>query len=97
VIDTLKTMLAPFLPFTCQKLHSYLGYDGEMFGRQYTEEIHERERRHLALRYDPAGATGRWAVSTLAPGQALREPAALFLKLEPSVIDAEIERMTAGA
>jgi methionyl-tRNA synthetase len=96
IIDSLKTMLAPFLPFTCQKLHSYLGYDGELFGQQYTEELQERERRHLALRYDPTGATGHWAVSALAPGQELREPAALFLKLEPSVIDGEIERMTAG-
>ena len=39
VIDSLKTMLAPFLPFTCQKLHGYLGYDGELFGRQYVEEL----------------------------------------------------------
>lgn len=94
VIDTLKTLLAPFLPFTCQRLHSYLGYDGELFGRQYTQEVQELERRHLALRYDAAGATGRWAVSALPGGQNLREPAALFLKLEPSVIDVEIERMT---
>jgi methionyl-tRNA synthetase len=94
VIDTLKTLLAPFLPFTCQRLHSYLGYDGELFGRQYTQEVQELERRHLALRYDAAGATGRWAVSALPAGQNLREPAALFLKLEPTVIDVEIERMT---
>ncbi|MEI7953063.1 MAG: DHH family phosphoesterase, partial [Synechococcaceae cyanobacterium ELA182] len=36
VIDTLKTLFAPFLPFTCQKLHAYLGYDGDLFGRLYT-------------------------------------------------------------
>jgi methionyl-tRNA synthetase len=97
VIDTLKTMFAPFLPFTCQRLHTYLGYDGELFGRQYTEVVQEAERRHLALRYDPSGAAGRWAVSALAAGQKLREPAPLFRKLEDSIVDAEIERMTRGS
>ena len=97
VIDTLKTMFAPFLPFTCQRLHAYLGYDGELFGRQYTEVVQEAERQHLALRYDPAGAIGRWALSELAAGQKLREPAPLFRKLENSIVDEEIERMTRGS
>ncbi|MDD5647928.1 MAG: methionine--tRNA ligase, partial [Dehalococcoidia bacterium] len=29
-ISALKTMLYPFLPFTSQKLHSYLGFEGEI-------------------------------------------------------------------
>ena len=97
VIDSLKTLFAPFLPFTCQQLHGYLGYDGDLFGRLYTEELAESERRHLALRYDPNGAIVGWQPSALAPGQALRQPQALYLKLEPSLVDAEIERMTARA
>ena len=96
VIDSLKTLLAPFLPFTCQRLHNDLGYDGDLFGRLYTEELSETERRHLALRYDPTVAAGRWTPSQLAAGQALRQPAPLFLKLEPTVVDAELERMTSG-
>jgi methionyl-tRNA synthetase len=96
VIDSLKTLFAPYLPFTCQRLHNTLGYEGELFGRLYTEELAETERRHLALRYDGTGVTGGWQPSELAPGQSLRQPQALFLKLEPSVVDAEIERMTRG-
>jgi methionyl-tRNA synthetase len=97
VIDTLKILFAPFLPFTCQKLHGYLGYDGELFGRLYMEELQEVEKRHVALRYAslPCGS-GCWAPSELAVGQALRPPEALFRKLEPSVVDEEIERMTGG-
>jgi methionyl-tRNA synthetase len=36
VISRLKTMLAPFLPFSSQKVHEYLGFDGkvETFGWQ---------------------------------------------------------------
>src|SRR3990172_2286981 len=29
-IDSLKVLLAPFLPFTSAKLHGYLGYDGAL-------------------------------------------------------------------
>jgi methionyl-tRNA synthetase len=97
VIDTLKVLFAPFLPFTCQRLHNYLGYDGDLFGRLYMEELQESEKRHVALRYDPLPCgPGCWAPSELAPGQALRPPEALFRKLEPSVVDEEIERMTGG-
>jgi methionyl-tRNA synthetase len=85
------------LPLTSQRLHSYLGYDGDLFGQQYTEEVVEQERAHLALRYDASNAHGRWAPSDLAPGQALRQPGPLFLKLEPEVAEAEMERMSSGA
>jgi methionyl-tRNA synthetase len=96
VIDSLKTLLAPFLPHTCQRLHNDLGYDGDLFGQLYTEELTETDRRHLALRYAATPTTGQWTPSQLAAGQALRQPAALFLKLEPTVVDAELERMMAG-
>jgi methionyl-tRNA synthetase len=29
-ISALKTMLYPFLPFTCQKLHNFLGFEGDV-------------------------------------------------------------------
>jgi methionyl-tRNA synthetase len=93
VIDNLKILYAPFLPHTCQQLHEYLGYDGQLFGRQYTQEFSENGRQHVALCYDNSAATGRWEPSQLAPGQALREPAALFKKLEPEVAEQEIARL----
>ncbi|HEX9114907.1 MAG TPA: methionine--tRNA ligase [Anaerolineae bacterium] len=97
VIDSLKTLLAPYLPFTSQRLHGYLGYDGELFGRQYDEVVQESQRRHLALRYDGSPAAGCWAPSDLAAGQALRPPAPLFVKLEPEVAEREMERMSGAA
>jgi methionyl-tRNA synthetase len=96
VIDTLKTLFAPFLPFTCQALHEYLGYDDQLFGRSYTETLQESQRSHFAMRYDGGAARGCWSVSDLQPGQSLREPKPLFLKLEPTVAEEEVERMTAG-
>ena len=83
VIDSLKVLFAPFLPFSSERLHQYLGYEGTLFGRQYVETFREAGGRvHEALCYDDSQATGRWEPSDLPPGQPLRKPAPLFKKLE---------------
>jgi methionyl-tRNA synthetase len=92
-VDNLKTLLAPVLPHTAQKLHEYLGYDGQLFGTQQVVEYQEETRSHQALTYDHSGAVGTWVRSELPPGQALREPAPLFKKLDESVIGEEYARM----
>jgi methionyl-tRNA synthetase len=89
VIDNLKILLAPWLPHTAQTLHEYLGYDGNLFGPLTIQEYSESTRAHKALTYSPNGAIGRWDKSALQPGQALREPSALFVKLEPEIVDQE--------
>jgi methionyl-tRNA synthetase len=48
---------------------------------------------HVALTYDHTGAVGTWSKSELPPGQALREPAPLFKKLDESVIEEETARL----
>jgi methionyl-tRNA synthetase len=37
-VDNLKTILAPILPHTAQRLHEHLGYDGQLFGTQHMVE-----------------------------------------------------------
>ncbi len=93
-IDNLKTLLAPFLPFTSQQVHEFLGYDGTLFGEQRIETFQERERPHEALTYHvDERVVGRWEPSALPVGQALREPQPLFRKLEPTLIDEERARL----
>ena len=92
-IDNLKTILSPILAHTAQKLHEYLGYEGQLFGTQHVVEYQEETRSHQALTYDHSGAVGTWARSALPPGQALREPAPLFKKLDESLIDEEYARL----
>ena len=53
-IDSLKVLFAPFLPFTSEKLHQYLGYDTPLFGEQYIEEVEDSLGTHNVLRYRPA-------------------------------------------
>jgi hypothetical protein len=92
-VDNLKTILAPVLPHAAQRLHEYLGYDGQLFGTQRVVEYQEETRSHEALTYDHSSAVGTWAVSELPAGQALREPAPLFNKLDESVIEEEYARL----
>ncbi|MCZ7540396.1 MAG: methionine--tRNA ligase [Anaerolineae bacterium] len=93
-IDSLKTLLAPFLPFTSQRVHEYLGYDGTLFGEQRIEVFQESERPHEALTYHAdERVIGRWEPSALPIGQALREPEPLFRKLEPTLVDEERARL----
>jgi methionyl-tRNA synthetase len=98
VVDNLKTILAPILPHTAQKLHEYLGYEGQLFGTQQVVEYQEEARHgglrsHNALTYDHSGAVGTWIKSELPPGQALRQPAPLFKKLDEGVIEEEYVRL----
>jgi methionyl-tRNA synthetase len=92
-IDWLKLLFAPVLPGSAQQVHEYLGYEGQLFGRQYTEVIADARGQHLALRYDGSAATGRWQAAPLPAGQALRKPEALFIKLDDSVVEQELARM----
>ena len=95
VVDRLKVLFAPFLPFSSQKLHEYLGYEGNIMGRQWVEEVKEKNKTHLALRYDGSEVPIRWEPTTLKPGQALRKPKPLFRKLDPKLAEEEVERMLA--
>ncbi|MBN1681830.1 MAG: methionine--tRNA ligase [Anaerolineae bacterium] len=92
-IDNLKTLLAPFLPFSSQQVHEFLGYNGTLFGEQQINTFEESERAHEALTYDGSGAIGRWEIGDLAVGQTLREPQALFVKLEPDLVEEERARL----
>jgi methionyl-tRNA synthetase len=92
-IDSLKTLLAPFLPFTSEKLHTYMGYDGQLFGEQSVEDLQDGLGEHRALRYHPEKATGRWEPSQLKAGDPLRQPGPLFKKLDVSIIEEERTRL----
>jgi methionyl-tRNA synthetase len=97
-VDNLKTILAPFLPFTSQVVHELLGYDGWIAGPlEFQEAVEDDGSTHEVLTGDYETWVGRWAPSELPPGQKLREPRPLYRKLEPSLVDEELQRMQAAA
>lgn len=92
-IDSLKILLSPFLPFTSQKLHQFLGYTSQLFGTQYTQTVQDEEGEHTVLRYNPSGAEGHWEPSTLKPGHKFLKPEPLYKKLDPSIFEEERSRL----
>jgi len=68
VLAALKTVFYPFLPFSSEKLHSFLGSDGSV------QEI-------------------GWRVQFLPPGQKLRQPQPLFVKLDEDIVAQETGRL----
>ena len=50
-IDSLKTLFAPVLPFTSDKLHRLLGYEGTLFGTQSVNTETDELGEHAVLRY----------------------------------------------
>jgi methionyl-tRNA synthetase len=83
VVDSLKTLFTPFLPFSSQVLHELLGYEGWIAGPLERRTVEEDDgSTHEILTGDYAGWVGSWTPSELPPGQTLREPRPLFRKLD---------------
>ena len=93
VIDSLKVLFAPFLPFTSERLHSFLGYTKPLFGHQSVEIVNDSLGEHSALTYLPENASGYWEPSQLQPGKVFLKPEPLFKKLDEGIIEEERTRM----
>jgi methionyl-tRNA synthetase len=94
LVDSLKTLLAPFLPFTSQVVHELLGYDGHLAGPLEFETLTEEDgSTHEVLTGDYESWVGSWTPSELPAGQQLREPRPLFRKLPPETAAEELSRL----
>jgi methionyl-tRNA synthetase len=91
VVNALKLIFAPFIPFSSERLNTYLGFHQPIFGEQYVEQQQDGLGIHNTLRYRQPQTGGCWEPSNLQPGQHLVQPSPLFKKLEPAL--AEEERM----
>jgi methionyl-tRNA synthetase len=97
-VDNLKILLAPFVPFSAQRLHELLGYDGVIAGDLEFRTVLEEGAEHVVLTGDYDGWSGAWEPSALPAGQPLREPRPLFAKLDTDrVVEDELARMEAAA
>jgi methionyl-tRNA synthetase len=97
IVDTLKLIFTPFLPFSSQKLHELLGYEGWLAGPLEFREIEEDGGvKHAVLTGDYTNWVQSWELSALAPGQKLREPEPLFKKLDPGIVEDELRRLDAA-
>ena len=74
-INCLKTILYPFMPFSSQKVHEFLGFDGRV-------------------------EDGVWdfdsIVDGIKAGAGLRQPSPLYTKLDPEIIEEEVQKLGTG-
>ena len=92
-MDNLKVLFSPFLPFSSERLHQYLGYTYPLFGEQYLEAQEDKLGTHNTLRYRPPQPGGHWEPSNMQPGQHLEQSAPLFRKLDIDVAEQERARL----
>jgi methionyl-tRNA synthetase len=92
-IDNLKTLFAPFLPFSSEQLHAYLGYQQPLFGEQFTQLVTDAQGEHITLQYKPGDTSGKWEPARLEAGKAFLKPRPLYQKLDPKVAEEERERL----
>ena len=95
-VDNLKVILVPVLPFTGQKLHEMLGHTDVIAPQPEVRELHEDGTSHTVLAGEYP-TEFRWKPTGLKAGQKLREPQALFKKLDDKVVDEELARMEGAA
>jgi len=88
-VDSLKTLLTPFLPFTSQVVHELLGHEGYLAGPLEIRRVDD----HDVLTGDYAAWVGTWAPSELVAGAPLQEPRPLFRKLPPETAAEELARL----
>ena len=74
-INCLKTILYPFMPFSSQKVHEFLGFDGPIEEGSWDFET---------------------CVAGIKAGASLREPSPLYTKLDPEIIEDEVQGLGIG-
>jgi methionyl-tRNA synthetase len=83
LVDYLKVLLCPFLPFTCQRLHEMLGYAGTLSPQPILGEGLDPDGLNRPLLTGTYETTPRWRPTPIPAGQVVNMPSMLFTKLEP--------------
>lgn len=100
-VSDLKTIMSPFLPHSSQRVHELLGGEGVFAPMPYIEEVADLDEGEGATDGPYPILTGdysdvpKWESVPLVPGTVLEKPVPVFTKLEPSIVDEEIERLNA--
>jgi methionyl-tRNA synthetase len=93
-VSDCTTMLSPFMPHSCQQVHELLGRDGVLAPQPELLDVDDLDGgpAYPILTGDYR-VDVRWDSVDLTIGTPVAPPTPLFAKLEPSVVDEELERM----
>ncbi len=97
LIDDAKSLLTPFLPHSSQKVYEMLGGTGAWSGFPELREVDDLDGgpSYPVLMGDYEAAEAIWESRPITPGVEIGPPVPLFTKLDPSIIDEELDRLAA--
>jgi methionyl-tRNA synthetase len=97
-VSDLKTIMSPFLPHSSQRVHELLGGTGVFAPMPRIEEVEDLDEGgqtdgpYPILTGDYSDVP-KWESVPLVPGTPLEKPVPVFTKLEPTIVEEEIERL----
>jgi methionyl-tRNA synthetase len=94
-VSDCNTMLSPFLPHSSNVVHRALGGEGELQPMPHIEEVDDLDGGpgYPVITGDYSAATP-WGRRPLQPGTPVAKPTPVFTKLDVSVVDDELARMS---
>jgi methionyl-tRNA synthetase len=94
-VSDCTTLLSPFMPHSSQQVHELLGRDGVLAPQPELRDVDDLDGGPgypiLTGNYE---IDARWESVDLKVGTPVAAPTPIFAKLDPSVIEEELERMT---
>ncbi|UQX89331.1 methionine--tRNA ligase [Jatrophihabitans telluris] len=100
VVDDVKTLITPFLPGSAEKVHHALGGEGIWAAMPDLVEVEEPTATgspSYAVLTGDYQTQAHWQSTPIAVGRPLAAPTPIFTKLDPSVVDEELDRLAAAA
>jgi methionyl-tRNA synthetase len=97
-INDCNTLLTPFLPHAAQKIHELLGGQGVKAPMPRIEEVGDLDGGpgYPILTGDYTG-TPKWEPTPVTVGAAIAPPTPVFRKLDPSIVEEELNRAAADS
>ncbi|MBA3339054.1 MAG: methionine--tRNA ligase [Geodermatophilaceae bacterium] len=95
-VDDCKALLTPFLPFSAQTVHELLGGQGIWSAAPEIEEVTDLDdgSPYPVITGDYTKQLATWGSTPIAAGTPLSAPTPVFKKLDPSIVDEELARLT---
>jgi methionyl-tRNA synthetase len=97
-----NTLLAPFLPHSSNKVWQVLGGEGEFMPMPRIEQVEDLDpdegaglHFYTIITGDYSG-TPPWQHRPIEVGTRIEKPTPVFTKLDPAVVDVELERLASG-
>jgi methionyl-tRNA synthetase len=93
-VDDAKTLLTPFLPRSSQAVFEMLGGTGTWSGMPRIDSVDEEGGPSYSVITGDYDSRFRWESRPVAAGTPLSVPTPLFTKLDQSVVDEEVARLS---